>query len=613
MYHTPRIKFPFLRQHSSFSSNLQTESSSAISRNDIKNINILKKSMNSYTRKKNLTENNKNFSQIKISKLNLKNSNFLSIFLREKKSNAHKKNLLNLKLNKFVNNGKNKIKSRNEKRLSSNEKKYFTYEKKNEGNKKLYREGLKVIEPYYRYLTPRNKSFIDFNNDTRNLRYMKFNLLYGKKAIEQLKENISYNNAKTEMGEYSNLKANHLLEIFNKTLRSYMIYLQNIINEESLIEYNLSNQKKELITEIINIKNKINKLLFRFQTLLDMKFFLIDIKESTLDYKKLLKETKEEILYDLYKFYINEKIANDEFLYDSINKNISKENEKAQEFYNFLKTIKHNVENNLDSNRKFMFLNLVIISLDYNNFFNIFSNINYEKFSKLKNIFDSVEEFEKKLNETSSKNKLLLTNFNYLTIDIFTLKREVQKEIDKKKKELSIVNTIKNKIKLKQEKLNIISTNYNNNLEEYNTDKSKNKKIVNNIKILENKINIIINNIMSYNCPKIKNFYLRDKNSRDDGPITIFEKMYYLERVLIYLINYKNDQLINNLDNYNKANKDLKYEQIANKLKNREEIMKQIIQLKTKKINDKNNKIIFVSNRKVGDILYKKIKTKKNK
>ena len=511
-----------------------------------------------------------------------------------------------------INIEKNKIKSRNESKLSLDEKICLTYDKKNEKSKILYKDGIKVIEPYYRYLTPRNKSLIDFNNDTRNIRYLKLNSLYGKKAIEQLKENMSYNNAKTEMGEFNNLKANHLLEIFNETLHYYLIYLQNIIKEQSHINYNLSNKKKDLITTMINLKNKINKLLYSFGTFLDIKFFLICIKESTLDFKKLAKETKEEILYDLYKFYINKKIVNDEFFYN-INKNSSSEENKVHSFYNYLKKYRQDVKNNLDANKKFMFLNLIIISLDYNNFFNIFSNINYEKYSKLKNIFNSVEDFEKKLNESSSKSKLLLTNFSCLTFDIFNLKREVQRILDKKQNELSIVNLLKNKVKISEGKLNIIKTNYNSNLTTFKTNKSGYKKIGNNIDILEKKIDMIINNIMSFNCAKIKKFSLRDKKRKDDQPITIIEKMYYLERVLIYLINYKNEHLINNTDNYNKLIKDLKYQQIANKLKNREEIMKQIIYMKAKKVIDKNNKIIFFPKRKKGDIHYKKLSIKQNK
>ena len=81
MHYSPRIitpyKFPYLRQQSSFSSNVQTETSSGISRHDIKNINILKKSMNSYSRKRNIS-----------------GDNFITKFIRQQKSSLPKKKFI---------------------------------------------------------------------------------------------------------------------------------------------------------------------------------------------------------------------------------------------------------------------------------------------------------------------------------------------------------------------------------------------------------------------------------------------------------------------------------------------------------------------------------------
>ena len=45
--------------------------------------------------------------------------------------------------------------------------------------------------------------------------------------------------------------------------------------------------------------------------------------------------------------------------------------------------------------------------------------------------------------------------------------------------------------------------------------------------------------------------------------------------------------------------KNIKTEQIKNKLRNREETMRKIINLKTKKILEKNNKIQFINYRKI--------------
>ena len=77
--------------------------------------------------------------------------------------------------------------------------------------------------------------------------------------------------------------------------------------------------------------------------------------------------------------------------------------------------------------------------------------------------------------------------------------------------------------------------------------------------------------------------------------------MNYCERVLIFLLNYKKEQAISNEDNYNKVIKEVKKEELINKFKNKEETMRKIMALKTKKIIEKNNKILFLNHRKIDE------------
>lgn len=51
--------------------------------------------------------------------------------------------------------------------------------------------------------------------------------------------------------------------------------------------------------------------------------------------------------------------------------------------------------------------------------------------------------------------------------------------------------------------------------------------------------------------------------------------------------------IIKNPEQYNKIIKDIKTQQVIKRLKNREETMKKIVNLKMKKIYDNNNKILF--------------------
>ena len=378
------MNYPYyLREHSSFSSNIQNESTSRMSRSDLKNIAELKKNMNIYKRKRNKKDNiNNRNSYIKISKLHLNNNNFYSTYLKEKFNIQNK--ILNYKDN--VKSDYFKIKTRNQNKYSFHKKINLSYDKNNEQNKILYKSRFKIEEPFYRYFRQRNKSYIDFNNDTRKIRYLKINSYYGKKEIDKRKDNLLYNRSRTEINEYNYKKINSLIKIYNETLYNYIIYLHIKRNDEFIINYNLSNKRILLIKEIINIKNEINKTIVLFENNLEIKFFLICIKECSVDYKSFNKEIQIEILYDLYKLYIYKKVNNEFFLYNNIN---NENDNDIYSFYNFINYTIQNINDSFDSNKRIMFLNYILMSLDMKNFFNIFSNINNSniKSHKLNNIF----------------------------------------------------------------------------------------------------------------------------------------------------------------------------------------------------------------------------------
>ena len=586
-------KYSLYIEHPSFSSYYQTESTSRISLSELKNINILKKSINSYNRKKLFSEKYKTSqcSSKKVSKINLKNNNFLYSILKNRTStNFHKNILFN-----------NKTKSRNEKNFSL----YSTYDNNYKEKKYAYQVRLKTKEPFYQLCTSRNNSFIDFKKDTRNLRYLKINSYNGKKAIDRLKENIFYNNAKAELSKINNTKSQHLMNIYNQNLYSYLVYLYQKRDEEYVTNYNLSNKKKLLINEIVSLKKKINKNLFKFESYLDIKFFLLCVKENNIDYKKFSNELKTEILYDLYKYYLHRKRL-DEFLYNIYNNNDNEKN-NVYIFYNYIIKITQNIKNCYDSSKRNLFLYNILKTLEKNYLFDNFHKLNsYNiKYNKLNNIFISSEEFHKKMSDISSNNKFLLTNFNSLSIDLSNLRSEMIKEIQQKNKENSIVKIKRNNNDLIEEKLNILKKSYYNELSTYNNSKKKYKGITNNIKVINKKINLIIKTIMDY---KLNNSFVIKINI--DQTSTLIEKMIFCENIINCLLKYKNEQMIKNPNNYNKIIKDIKAEQIINRLKNREEIMKQIVNLKYQKIIERNNKILFIPHKKIKENIIKMKKTK---
>ena len=97
-----------------------------------------------------------------------------------------------------------------------------------------------------------------------------------------------------------------------------------------------------------------------------------------------------------------------------------------------------------------------------------------------------------------------------------------------------------------------------------------------------------------------------------DQTSTLIEKMNFCENIIIYLLKYKKEQIIKNPNNYNKIIKEIKAEQIINRLKSREETMKQIVNLKYQKIIERNNKILFIPHKKIKENIIK-IKKKKLK
>ena len=98
---------------------------------------------------------------------------------------------------------------------------------------------------------------------------------------------------------------------------------------------------------------------------------------------------------------------NDEFFFNNININNKKEEKiNAYSFYYFIKEISKKMNNNnIDSNKRMIFLNYIFISLDEKIIFDILPNINtnnYINSYKQKNIFNNLEEYENTLNKIFS-------------------------------------------------------------------------------------------------------------------------------------------------------------------------------------------------------------------
>ena len=576
-----------IKENSNFSSNIQTESTSGISYTQIKNLKLLK-----YSIKRRNIKKSRNI--LKIPKLNLKtdihnkkinhnaNKNFLYSFSKERKSN---------KLEKIINLKKYKDKSAQLKNLSRNNNdisKYYSTELNNNSVNYKYNNDSsiydKLKEPLYQLYTSRKDSLLDFKAQTRNIRLLKIDSYNGQKALNSLKESLLYNETKTLQFEYSKDNEKKLLNIFKNNFHSYLIYLKRKADRENNINENLIEKKNYLKGKILTMGSKINKILRKFEHYLESKSFLLCIKECSLNFQKFSKESQIDILYDLYKLY---NYKNQNFQTNILN--------NSQDFKKWIeKNAKIIIES--DSMKKSAYFNFIITSIDTKNFFDIFNciNENYIKYHKVKNIFESVDDFNRTLLNDQSHIRLSLDKFSVSISGLNELKNDLIYEKRRKIKIVQELNLSKNGRNLFNEKLNIAKTNYLDKIID-NENYSKEKNKINLSEKIIDKINKILNYIIEYDSIDIRKIKFEKENKKIT---TIIDKVRYIEKVLNFLFKYKEEQKNINSMNYEKVMKEFKKEQIMRKFRNKEETMKKIQELKIKKILEKKDKILFLPHKK---------------
>ena len=576
-----------IKENSNFSSNIQTESTSGISYTQIKNLKLLK-----YSIKRRNIKKSQNI--LKIPKLNLKtdihnkkinhnaNKNFLYSFSKERKSN---------KLEKIINLKKYKDKSAQLKNLSRNNNdisKYYSTELNNNSVNYKYNNDSsiydKLKEPLYQLYTSRKDSLLDFKAQTRNIRLLKIDSYNGQKALNSLKESLLYNETKTLQFEYSKDNEKKLLNIFKNNFHSYLIYLKRKADRENNINENLIEKKNYLKGKILTMGSKINKILRKFEHYLESKSFLLCIKECSLNFQKFSKESQIDILYDLYKLY---NYKNQNFQTNILN--------NSQDFKKWIeKNAKIIIES--DSMKKSAYFNFIITSIDTKNFFDIFNciNENYIKYHKVKNIFESVDDFNRTLLNDQSHIRLSLDKFSVSISGLNELKNDLIYEKRRKIKIVQELNLSKNGRNLFNEKLNIAKTNYLDKIID-NENYSKEKNKINLSEKIIDKINKILNYIIEYDSIDIRKIKFEKENKKIT---TIIDKVRYIEKVLNFLFKYKEEQKNINSMNYEKVMKEFKKEQIMRKFRNKEETMKKIQELKIKKILEKKDKILFLPHKK---------------
>ena len=427
----------------------------------------------------------------------------------------------------------------------------------------------------------------NFINKSRVIRKFKINKEIQKNKLLELKENELLKNRKIENILYKQRIAKHYLENYMNALHDYLLYLYNIINKEKEVISNLLIKKNELQLDIIQIFSKIEKKEKILGKNKQYKIFLLLVKFNVKDLTLISEE-------DLKKYGIQ--ISNKE-----------KENLTNK----LLSPQKSRIKNRekLTSRKLISLKNLGKTRKKRSSVFETENLIFEQEIDPSSNpkIFQSVDEFFFRLQFLDNKLRDLIENFNYVKIEKEELNEEKNKVenilTDNKNSDIRIINSMKNQLTKLKEKNSFLQNkkffikNNNNHIKyiSHNIIFSKLKNI-----ILKYPINIEkdLNIINFYENINSKSKQILDKGkyyNKNIFCLKILETLLlkYSSLIKIYSSNPKQyplyDNIVHELEEKKKyeKNEKNKYKEI----KRRELISKKVI--------EKNKKIIITSRRKI--------------
>jgi hypothetical protein len=444
----------------------------------------------------------------------------------------------------------------------------------------------------YNYPKIRAENLYDFKNKVKNEIKGKFLISLKKNLSEQIEANI-----KDQIGEckekLSFIKENG--ELFNNYLKIYDLYdkkLNYTLLRETEINRKNVQKMKDLENDIERLKYKIIKLIYVLKDHLQIKYYLMTVKNKTKLIEKFSKNDINELIFDkkLLTYYINniEMRPNLNNMNNVVRKS-TKQNYKRifnrkNTLFNYLKKAPHYRDNLMNES-----------------YYNI-----EEKRLNHKNIlmFKDENDFYEHLNSISERITFFLNNYNAINQSINFEKKELKKLIDQNNK------------KILEKEINDASIKLNIEIE---SDK-KNKMMYENLIYENNNINYISNTLNMKIDSIFNNLYqfMKIDKTIDINDITMIEKIDLIEKLFNFLIKQKNEDKIKYPEEYNKLMKkidrEIKFEQIKLVL----EEQKQQFNKKINKIIEKSNKIIIVPRKKVNENLFlkskstKKIKKSKN-
>ena len=527
---------------------------------------------------------------IKKHSYNNKINNFYKIHLQLKiKNNLKLQNLLLFEKNKNNRNISSPLSNSNSTRFYSNYSNNSIF-KSNISNLKYY----KTNKSFFRKKTPSNISikknnFLNSNQSNLNIinSYISINknkliehvFNFKNKIKSEIKLSYLLKYKKELIIKYINQRENNVdeyvqninllnktkkyLDIFLRDYSNYTIYLYEIIKKETRINEKLQNKKIVLKNDSEKLKNNQKKLINVLEKLIINKFFLLCVKNNTINIDKFSLKDYNEIKNDRYilNYRINESLGN----LNKNNNNIL--NLKRKKYSSFFQ--------NLITSKRF--------STTMKNQNNNFLSMKTYKPKKNKLIFNSPEEFNLHIKSFEFRISELLNNYN-----------NIQETLKNYKLEYNNLLNDKN-LKIISEKLDFEEFSLNqkfNEVKEKNIyliknlkhSKENNEKSKKNQKILLNKLIEIYNSLNKFVNIKINNLYSKK-----------------IDINYCYTIEKQINQILLN-DNYYKNTFNEEYFILKDKIENenkikmrKEKIKEKKIELKIKLNNEnlKKNKIIF--------------------
>ena len=480
----------------------------------------------------------------------------------------------------------------------------YTKTSYNKDLKKIIKENKKeyILNKIYHNVTKarylpysvdfREKNLINFYSQTKNFCYKKYCLFLKKSELQTAKLRSDALSTLGDMELIKFIKFYKLFKPFNIIFERYLHFLKEKINYEFKQKDKLKLIQNELVTDIIILRKNLLNMHKTLKSYLSDKYFLLCVKNATLDLKKFNKKHEKELEIDLQnletlKRYIKEisELASEE--------NILLKNKNSHEINNNNNNNNKSIldkdkEKNKEKEKEKDIPFIVKLNKIRENFESSFNhNISSEK------IFESCEEFLIYFNNSRIRIEFLLRKGSIVETDLANWRDYMSHnyaEIEKAKKNIILSENkyiTLNKYLTEEKKKNKILINYRNKIakfKNYNTGIRITKKI-------KSLISIIL-----YEDKKLNKFFIKNKKIKENT----YTMLKSLENIIIYLIKFKHEQNINNNLEYTKVIKNIEKNNRLQIIEEKKEEYKNKAEKKLREIIEKDTKIFIIPDKRTN-------------